>query len=259
MSQVLQGFALVTGAGSGIGAALVERLARSGAHVLATDVDVEAARRVASRAATSVEPGQLDVAEAGAAEALLERACRLRGPLELVINCAGIQSYGEMCDISADDWNRLIGVNLMGTIRVSLAAYRIMRSQGRGVIVNVGSASTFLQPPLFGPYVSSKAGVLAFTRALALEAESSGVSVCVVCPGNVATPMSPAVRVSRFTPAISPDAAARRILTAIASRKRISVFPLYARLFWWLDRASPHLLDPLRREILRRARRRVGQ
>jgi short-subunit dehydrogenase len=172
------------------------------------------------------------------------------------VNCAGISSYGETSEIPRAEWDRVIDVNLRGTIDVSLAAFASMREGGGGSIVNVASVSAFLNPPLFGPYITSKAAVIGFSRALAVEAEAHGVLVSVVCPGNVRTPMLGAWKQSFLTPSISPEDAATRILKGVAKRRTMIVFPFYAKVFWYLDRLSPGLLDPARRAILRRARAR---
>jgi short-subunit dehydrogenase len=153
-------------------------------------------------------------------------------------------------------WSREVDVNLKGTMAVSLAAYRLMRRKGGGAIVNLGSAAPFSLPPLFAPYLATKAAVVTFSRALALEARAFGVFVGVACPGNVKTPLINSWKLSVFTPAIAADDAARQILNGVLKRRAIMVFPLYAKIFWYLDRLSPRILNPLRRLILSRSRKR---
>lgn len=248
--------ALITGGGSGIGAALAKRLAGTGVRVIVADIDLHKARGVAGELGGHSEAVEVDVSSMSQMEALVERIEAAHGGLDLIVNCAGIAGQGEMLEIPQDGWNRVLDVNLRGTINGSIAAYALMARQGAGYIVNLGSMSTFLRPPLFGPYVTSKAGILGFSLALAVEAEAHGVHVSVICPGNVRTPLLGSWDNSPFTPAISPEEAARRILRGVARKRRIVVFPFYAKVVWWLDRLSPNLLNPLRRLIIRRARRR---
>jgi short-subunit dehydrogenase len=177
------------------------------------------------------------------------------GALDFFFNNAGISSYGEASDLPFAEWERVLRVNLMGVIAGSLSAYRVMKEQRSGKIVNMGSASVFSCDPLLGPYITSKFGVVGFSRVLAIEAEAHNVGVSVVCPGNIRTPMLDLKEPSWLTPAIPAETAARCILRGIRHNRKIIVFPLRWRFIWWIDRLSPALLDPLRRVIVRRARR----
>lgn len=181
--------ALITGGGSGIGAALGKALADGGTRVFIADIDGAAARRVAEEIGSLGMPIELDVCEHQMVSEVIEGIAKTTGSVDLVVNCAGIASYGEVLDVTEKQWLSIINVNLWGTINVSLAAYAVMREQGRGCIVNMGSMSIYLQPPLLAPYVTSKAGVVGFSRALGVEAAAYGVDVTVVCPGNVKTPL----------------------------------------------------------------------
>ncbi len=247
--------ALITGGSSGIGAALVRALAGAGTSVIVADSTIGGAE---NRFESSVRFIQTDVSKSDQIEALFAVVKADYSSLDLVINCAGVCNYGEASTFTKAQWERELNINLMGTIHISMAAYAVMKAQGAGVIANLSSVSVFLQPPLFAPYVTGKAAILAFSRALALEGERHRIQVSVVCPGNVLTPLLGAWKQSSFTPAISADDAAERILRALARGRRIIVFPLYARIFWYLDRLSPRLLNPLRRAILRKSRERVS-
>ncbi len=257
MTEFTPGIALITGGASGIGAALARQLVKNGARVVIADLNKKNMCTLTAELGSACEPVEVDVGVWEQMQALVERVSTRYGSLDLLVNCAGISSYGEMPEIPMEQWRKVMDVNLWGTIHGSLAAYAVMRKQGAGFIVNLGSMSTFLQPPLFGSYLTSKAGVLGFSLALGLEAECHGVQVSVVCPGNVKTPMLSAWRTSAFTPAISAEEAACRILKGVAKRHRIIVFPFYAKVFWWLDRLSPTILNPLRRLIIHRARQRT--
>jgi short-subunit dehydrogenase len=175
--------------------------------------------------------------------------------LDLVINNAGILVSGEPLEINLEDWRRVLQVNLMGVIAGSLAALKIMVEQRSGQILNMGSISGLALTPMQGPYSTSKAGVVFFSRGLAEEAKPLGVRVAVACPGIIQTAILPS-HVTSLMPPMDTDYAAKRILRAIERGKRIIVFPLKANLWWWLDRLSPELLGPLRQLVVKRARAR---
>jgi NAD(P)-dependent dehydrogenase (short-subunit alcohol dehydrogenase family) len=244
--------AAVTGAGGGLGAAFVRELAARGAKaVIAVDL------RFPDAAIEGVEQVRLDVTDSAALGALLDQIRLQHGSLDLVINNAGISVDGEPLAIPDDAWERVIAVNLLGVVRGSLGALRIMKPQGHGIILNMGSLTALALTPLLGPYSSSKAAVVTFSRSLAEEALGFGVQVSVACPGNIATGILPA-HVSGLMKPMPAEYAARRILDEAARGRRIIVFPLYARVWWWMDRVSPQLLAPLRQVIVKRSRARAA-
>ncbi len=248
--------AIVTGGGSGLGAALAKELAASGAKVVVADINVEKARIVAESIGRAAEARQVDVSDSAQVERLVSSTKAIYGSLDLMFNNAGTSIYGEITEFPLSEWERVLKVNLWGVILGSYSAYTVMREQREGWIVNIGSASVFTCDPLFGAYVTSKFGVVGFTRVLALEAEAYGVRVCVVCPGNIRTPLLDLREPSWLTRAIPVHEAARRILRSISRNQKFIVFPFRWRLVWWLDRLNPNLLNPLRRVIVRRARAR---
>lgn len=255
MVRYKPGTALITGGASGIGAALASQLVEAGTSVIVADLNATRARPP-PRGSGRLEMVDLDVSAPAQIDSLFKKINADYRALDLVVNCAGVSCHGAFPDFAPAEWDRILGVNLRGTIDVSLAALAAMREHGSGCIVNLASMSAFLIPPLFGPYITSKTAVIGFSRALGIEAEGHGILVSVACPGNVRTPMLGAWKQSFLTPSISPEDAAARILEGIAKRRKIIVFPFYARAFWYLDRLSPSLLDPFRRAILRRARAR---
>jgi NAD(P)-dependent dehydrogenase (short-subunit alcohol dehydrogenase family) len=247
---------VVTGGGSGLGAAFSRALAADGASVVVADVRGDLAAQVAGQ--IGAEAAEVDVSDSKQIENLLQATKSKYGALNLVVNNAGILVGGESLEIEVKDWERVLQVNLMGVIAGSLAAYKIMAEQGSGQILNIGSISGLALVPMQGPYSPSKAGVVFFSRELAEEAKMWGVQVAVACPGNIQTSLLPA-HTSWLTPAVGPDYAARRILDALGKRKLIIVFPMYAKLLWWLDRLSPALLSPLRKMIIERVRARAAK
>jgi NAD(P)-dependent dehydrogenase (short-subunit alcohol dehydrogenase family) len=253
MTHLAGKVAMVTGGGSGLGAAFSHALAVDGARVVVADVNGDKAAQVA--AAIGAEAAEVDVSDSEQITSLLHATKSKYGSLDLVINNAGISAGGEPLEIRLEDWQRVLQVNLMGVITGSLAALRIMAEQRSGQILNVGSLNGLALTPMLGPYSASKAGVVFFSRGLAEEAKTLGVHVAVACPGNIQTSILPS-HVTSLMPPMDPDYAARRILKALRRGRRIIVFPLYANLWWWLDRLSPELLGPLRQVIVRRARAR---
>jgi NAD(P)-dependent dehydrogenase (short-subunit alcohol dehydrogenase family) len=240
---------MITAGSSGIGAALARRLAAAGTSVIVANLNIDGP---GDQFASTIRFVHVDVSKPNDIEMLFSLVEATYPSLDLVLDCAGICSYGEASTFSGSQWEREISVNLVGTINVSLATYATMETRGGNVIANLSSMSVFLQPPMFAPYVTSKAGILAFSRALAIEGERHRIQVSVVCSGNVRTPLLGAWKQSCLTPAISADDPALRILSALARGRRIIVFPLYARIFWYLDRLSPRLLNPLRRAKFRK-------
>jgi NAD(P)-dependent dehydrogenase (short-subunit alcohol dehydrogenase family) len=243
--------AVVTGGGSGLGAAFSRVLAEYGARVIIADICGDKAAQTA--AATGAEGAEVDVSDPSQIERLLLTTKSKYGSLDLVINNAGVSAGGEPLEIRIEDWQRVLDVNLMGVISGSLAALRIMIEQGSGQILNMGSTNGLALTPMLGPYSASKAGVVFFSRGLAEEAKAFGVHVAVACPGNIQTAILPS-HVTSLMPPMDPDYAARRILKALNRGTRIIVFPTYAKLWWWLERLSPELLGPLRQVIVKRAR-----
>ena len=249
--------AIVTGGASGLGAALAGELATRGSRVLIADIDLEKARSVAKSIGNNSESCYLDVRNTEEVSELVKRTKAKYGSLDLMVNNAGVSSYGEISDTQIETWDRVLQVNLRGVINGSLAAYSTMQEQKSGRIINIASMAVFVCDPLFGPYVTSKSAVFAFTRVLAIEAEANSIAVTLVCPGNIRTPLLEQCKPSRINPPISARDAAVRILNSVARGRRIVVFPFYARVFWWLDRLNPRILNVFRKEVLRRARLRA--
>lgn len=198
--------AMVTGAGSGMGAAVARQLAAEGARaVVLADVNSEGAAAVAKelRAAEAVA---LDVADAAGVDAAVQDVLHRHGRLDVLVHAAGVddpEAKQRMADAlvegrpiemtdSLDDasWRRVMRVNLDGTFYVLRAAVRVMRPSGAGVIVVIGSSSAFDAPVGYPHYAASKAGVHALAQAVAKEVVASGIRVNVVAPGPTETGMA---------------------------------------------------------------------
>jgi 2-hydroxycyclohexanecarboxyl-CoA dehydrogenase len=174
--------AVVTGGGSGIGAATVRRLAAEGATVHVVDRNAEGAEEVAGEVGATAIP--LDVADHDAVNAALGGLA-----VDVLINNAGIDRWGFFANTTPDYWREVMDVNLMGTLSCTHAVLAGMHERGRGAIVCVASEAARAGSPGGVPYSASKAGVIGFTRALARESARYGVRVNAVAPGPIETPL----------------------------------------------------------------------
>lgn len=182
--------ALVTGAGSGIGRAIALALAREGAAVVVTDLDAEAAARVAAELGPDTRALALDVTDERATVEVLAAAEQALGGLDTVCANAGVSNMKHAVDLTVADWDFNMEVNAKGVFLTNREAVRLFRRSGtRGVIVNTASLAAKIGAPLLAHYSASKFAVLGWTQALAREVASDGIRVNCVCPGFVRTSM----------------------------------------------------------------------
>jgi NAD(P)-dependent dehydrogenase (short-subunit alcohol dehydrogenase family) len=183
--------ALITGGGSGIGAACAAMASARGARVVVADCDARAAADVAQRhRGLGVA---LDVTDADGVSALFARLQEERSLPDLLVNSAGIREFAHPLDIGAADWMRVLNVNLTGTFLVAQAFARSLASRKRGgAIVNVASTSGLVAAENRAAYVSSKHGVVGLTKQLSLDLAPLGIRVNAVAPGVIRTPMTEA-------------------------------------------------------------------
>jgi NAD(P)-dependent dehydrogenase (short-subunit alcohol dehydrogenase family) len=259
--------AIVTGAASGIGKALATELVDRGATVVVADIAGDAsasvaeqlARRSGGAGAPRAITAALDVTDAAAVNQLVGRTAADHGGLDLLFNNAGIGVGGEVRELSAAHWRRVIDVNLWSVINGVNAAYPLMIAQGRGHIVNTASLSGLLPSPMLVPYSTTKHAVVGLSVGLRMEADAHGVRVTVVCPGVIETPLldkpipedlppvasMPNLR-SMLTSLVGtpyPVASlASDVLDGVALNRPIIVTPFHARRAWALYRISPRLL-----------------
>jgi NAD(P)-dependent dehydrogenase (short-subunit alcohol dehydrogenase family) len=181
--------AVVTGAGSGIGAAIASELSRRGHRVVVSDIDEAAAARVAGHIGGTA--AQLDVTDGEAVQALADRVIAEHGRLDVWVSNAGISKMQRFVDITDADWDRTLAVNAKGVFLCGRAAARAMIAHGiEGRIVNTASmAGKQGRVPFLADYVASKFAVVGLTQAMAFELAPHGIRVNCVCPGYVATPM----------------------------------------------------------------------
>ncbi|HEX3839911.1 MAG TPA: SDR family oxidoreductase [Acidimicrobiales bacterium] len=256
--------AIVTGAASGIGKALATELVDRGATVVVSDIAGQEAALVAERLDRRAGTGRavaatLDVTDPDAVEALVARTAAEHGGIDLLFNNAGIGVGGEVRELSAAHWRRVIDVNLWSVINGVNAAYPRMIAQGRGHIVNTASLSGLLPSPMLVPYSTTKHAVVGLSVGLRMEAAAHGVKVTVVCPGVIETPLldkpnpedlppvssMPNIR-SMLTSLVGPPypvaSLAADVLDGVALNRPIIVTPFHARRAWAVYRISPRLL-----------------
>jgi len=175
--------ALVTGGGRGIGAAIAARLAAGGAEVVVADLDAEAAQRRA--AAIGARGVAFDVADPAEAQAAIEAA----GPLDVLVNNAGVDDVGFFTEVTPERWRRVLSVNLEGVMACTHAALPAMQRAGHGRIVNVASEAGRIGAKANAAYAAAKGGVIAFTKSIARENARYGITANAVAPGPIETPL----------------------------------------------------------------------
>jgi NAD(P)-dependent dehydrogenase (short-subunit alcohol dehydrogenase family) len=262
--------AVVTGAGSGLGRALCQELARRGACILASDIDLDAvAKTVGDLGGAAAHPARCDVANLKEVEALAREAERLLGGVDLVINNAGVAVGGSIGDIPIEDWQWVVGVNLWGVIHGCHVFTPRFRAQRRGHILNVASAAGLLSMPKLGPYSATKSAVVALSETLYAELAPDSVGVSVLCPTFFQTNIAEAGRIEgnaelldtmhqlMASARVQADDVARAALDGVA-RGELYILPhADGRWLWRLKRLNPGVFQRLTPKLLawRAARR----
>ncbi|SRX93982.1 short-chain dehydorgenase/reductase [Gordonia sp. KTR9] [Mycobacterium shimoidei] len=251
--------AIVTGAGSGIGAALCRALVAAGADVVCTDIDAAAATRTADslKGPGSARSARLDVTDPAAVQAAVDDVVARTGRLDLMFNNAGIAWGGDTELLTLEQWNAIIDVNIRGVVHGVTAAYPVMLAQGHGHIVNTASMAGLTAAGQITSYVMTKHAVVGLSLALRSEAVSRGVGVLAVCPAAVETPILDKGAVGGFVgrdyylrgqgmkTAYDPDRLARDTLRAIERNRALLVVPKRAHASWLFARLAPGLLQRL--------------
>ncbi|MEB2187969.1 3-oxoacyl-ACP reductase FabG [Xanthomonas campestris pv. campestris] len=195
MSKPLQGeIALVTGASRGIGAAIADTLAGQGATVIGTATSASGAAAIGERLAANGGHGrELNVTDAAAVDALIDAIGKEFGAVSILVNNAGITRDNLLMRMKDDDWQAIIDTNLTSVFRTSKAVMRGMMKARKGRIINIASVVGVTGNPGQTNYAAAKAGIIAFSKSLAKEVGSRGVTVNVVAPGFIDTDMTKAL------------------------------------------------------------------
>lgn len=195
--------AIVTGGAAGLGVAITEALAARGTKVAIFDIsgdEIEIQVDRLRREGAKVTGYLVDVSNRGAVEAAVTQVRGDLGPVLILVNNAGIEQFGKFADITDEQWDRVMAVNLRGPFICTQAALPDMLDAQWGRIVNISSSSAQGGQSRMSAYVSSKAGLIGFTKSLALELGPKGITVNTVPPGMVVTPMlEKAIDEGRFT------------------------------------------------------------
>ncbi|WP_330901686.1 SDR family oxidoreductase [Burkholderia thailandensis] len=221
MNRLAGKVALVTGAGRGIGAAIARAFAREGAAVAIAELDAALADETVDAIARDVADARVlavpaDVAQAESVAAALACTERAFGPLDVLVNNAGVNVFGDPLALAEEDWRRCFAIDLDGVWHGCRAALPGMVERGRGSIVNIASTHAFKIIPGCFPYPVAKHGVLGLTRALGVEYAPRNVRVNAIAPGYIETQSTH----DRWNAQPDPEAARRETL-ALQPMKRI--------------------------------------
>ena len=185
--------AVVTGAASGMGLAIGRQLAARGDRVALLDVRGDAVARAAEslcEAGARAIGAEVDVTDRGTVDEALEKVRAELGPVEIMVTSAGLDAFESFTDITVESWERILAINLTGTFHCIQAAVPDMVAARWGRIVTISSSSAQSGAVRMAHYVASKGGVIALTKALALELAPHGITVNNIPPGLIDTPMS---------------------------------------------------------------------
>lgn len=244
---------MVTGASNGIGRALALAFARAGATpIIATDIDpagLEALSLEIEAEGARAYSYIMDVSDQSEVEDVIAQIAGRFVTIDVLANVAGIGILGPVEKLKRSDWDRIINVNLLGTINTTRSVYPRMTERGSGHIVNVSSARGLFVPALYSaPYMASKFGVVGLCRALALEGMARGIRVTCICPGAVRTQSRSRAIVRGMSPAAfergklvkylaqEPEETAGRIVEAVRRDDFLVITSPYMKLAYFLRR-----------------------
>eukprot|EP01102_Stenamoeba_stenopodia_P017586 TRINITY_DN632_c0_g1_i4.p1 TRINITY_DN632_c0_g1~~TRINITY_DN632_c0_g1_i4.p1 ORF type:complete len:276 (-),score=89.27 TRINITY_DN632_c0_g1_i4:68-841(-) len=188
--------ALVTGAGGAIGRTIAKTLANEGAKVVVIDVNVEEGEKTMAEIEQQ-HPGnsifrKLNVSDEAAIQTLVKEVVEKWSTIDVLVNNAAAFVFGTIEEATADDWDRVLTVNVKGYALMAKHTIPIMKAKKSGSVVNLGSISSFIAQPSFTPYNTSKGAIVQLTRCMAMDYGESWIRVNAVCPGPIDTPATSA-------------------------------------------------------------------
>ncbi len=178
---------VITGAGSGIGRASALEFAREGARVVVADINVAGAQETVKQVealGTQARPMQTDVADPDSVQRLVEESLKVFGQVHVLLNDAAIQVNKTVEDTTVEEWNREIAVNLGGIFLCSKFFLPHLR-RTKGCIINMASVNGFFVEPMCAGYCATKGGIIALTKAMAIDHGKEGIRVNCICPGYI--------------------------------------------------------------------------
>jgi NAD(P)-dependent dehydrogenase (short-subunit alcohol dehydrogenase family) len=256
--------AVVTGAGSGLGRALTVELADAGARVVAVDIDTEGLARTSSIASGNGQ-GCLtrcaDVSLRSEMESMAEEVLSEMGHVDILVNNAGVGVGGELVDVPIEDFEWVVGINLMGEVYGTRLFLPRMIERGSGHIVNVSSLSGLVPLPFHLPYTTTKYALTGFSEVLSTEVRRHGIKVTLVCPGAIKTNIMGATRTppggddaqARFKErfgklldkGLQPEVVAKKVLRAVEKGRFLCLTGKESYLLYYLHRLAPGLVRRL--------------
>ncbi len=265
--------AVITGAGSGIGRSTALLASEKGARLVLTDVSAdtldETVRLVTEAGGTVAHHETFDIRDVDAVEAFAARTHDVTGPVDVVMNVAGISTWGRIEDLTTEHWRRTVDIDLMGPIYV-LSAFvpPMIEAKRGGHVVNVSSAAGLFGLPIHAPYSAAKFGLRGVSEVLRFDLERHRIGVTLVCPGAVNTPMVGTVDmvgVDREDPtvqkavasfarhAVTPEEAAAAIVRGVEKGRYMVFTSQDIRLLHWTQRYVPIVYTIIMRVMNRQA------
>src|SRR5688572_26211041 len=216
---------LITGGARGIGRATAVELLRAGARVVIADIDLPLAETTARELTSSgeIRPMKLDVTQRSEWEQVVEKVERDVGPIEVLVNNAGIMSLGKFLELDENNDRRQIEINVMGVLHGMRAVLPRMQARGKGHIVNVASLAGRVGIPHATTYTATKFAVIGATESLRNELRGSGIDFTYVMPYLVNTELASGTKGLRWPPIVEPEDVARALVAGVR-KNRLEVY-----------------------------------
>jgi NAD(P)-dependent dehydrogenase (short-subunit alcohol dehydrogenase family) len=254
LEQFANKVVFITGAASGIGRAFSIALARAGAHLILTDMqDLSPLKKELSGYGDRIATHPLDVRDGNAFQQLVDSTVAKHGHIDYLFNNAGVGTSGDALNFTLDDWNLIVDVNIKGVIHGLHAVYPHMRQREAGHIINISSIAGLIGGAGMAAYSASKHAVTGLTKSMQVEAAQHNITITLVCPGAINTPILTggkygraigysAEGVKKVTDTWGPipvEVFAEQALKRIAQKKLFILLPFKYRVIWWFLSSLP--------------------